>query len=207
MARATRFDIRQAAPRIALVLGLLAALNLAFYALLVRPSVQQFERQEQQHQPVLDALAKRRAAVEKREAFVSGVHQAEADLKRLREEVLSSRNVRMIEAQAELARLATEFNIDLNSVGYGNELLLDEELERFAMSVPLVGSYQSLRKFLQAVEQSDKFLVVERVALARDKQGGNQLNLSISLATYFNAPPDMVQRSREGQRPVRKSRS
>ena len=65
------------------------------------------------------------------------------------------------------------------------------------ISVPLEGGYANLRKFLQAVEGSDKFLVVERVALARGKQGGRMLDLNISLATYFMASPELVRRKRE----------
>ena len=57
-------------------------------------------------------------------------------------------------------------------------------------------NYANLRKFLQAVEESDKFLVVERVSLAKGKEGGSSLSLSISLATYFTAPPELVARKR-----------
>jgi len=116
------------------------------------------------------------------------VERAEKDLEKLRDEILSSRNTRLVEVQNEVAQLAAEFHIPLDSVGFSSELLLDEELDRFGMDVPLEGNYSSLRKFLQAVEQSDKFLVVERVGLARGKAGGSLLSLNISLATYFNAP-------------------
>jgi len=64
------------------------------------------------------------------------------------------------------------------------------------MTVPLEGGYPNLRKFLQAVEHSDQFFVVERVSLARGKAGGKLLSLNIILATYFTAPEELVRRNR-----------
>ena len=52
-----------------------------------------------------------------------------------------------------------------------------------------------------SVENSEKFLVVERVALGEGKRGGVMLQLSISLATYFEAPED-VKRANETERRV-----
>ena len=74
------------------------------------------------------------------------------------------------------------------------------------MNVPLEGGYPALRRFLQAVEQSDKFLIVERVALAKGKEGGVMLQLNITLATYFNAPADVIERKRRMEALARQSR-
>ncbi len=72
-----------------------------------------------------------------------------------------------------------------------NEILREEGLDRFAMVVPLQGGYASLRKFLQAVEASEKFLVVESVALDGLARGGTSttLNLNITVASYFSVTP------------------
>ena len=56
---------------------------------------------------------------------------------------------------------------------------------------------------VQAVEESDKFLLVERVGLTKGKQGGRMLDLSISLATYFNAPGDLLAAQAPGRRRCR----
>ena len=136
------------------------------------------------------------------ETFFAGLQQAEADLAKLRTEVLSTRAQRMVDIQRELERLCVEFRIDLDSVTYDNDLLGEEELERFAMVVPLEGGYANLRRFLQAVEDSANFLVVERVALGEGKEGGVMLLLNITLAAYFDMPPEM-----KGDRPAsRRSR-
>jgi len=63
--------------------------------------------------------------------------------------------------------------------------------------VPLEGGYHNLRGFIQAVESSSQFLVIERVVLVRSKEGGVLLQLNITLATYFDAPE--LRRARAGE--------
>jgi Tfp pilus assembly protein PilO len=193
--RAARLDIRQAGRQVFIALGVLAALNVVFYLTLAQPTVQEYRRLSEEREP-FQRLTERRDVVEDHEEFLAAVRQAGTDLGALQEEILSTRNERLVEVQEELAALCEQFNIDLDSVSSGSEMLLDEELDRFSMNVPLEGNYANLREFLQAVEQSDKFLVVERVSLARGKEGGSALGLSIALATYFTAPEGVLERKR-----------
>ena len=207
--RRFKFDVRQAGRYITLVLGLLAVTNGAFYFLSTRPKVQEYTSLQEGTGPQQEALRARRAEVEEREAYFEALLKAEADLATLREEVLSTRQERMIEVQLELAALAGQFSIDVDSISFDNQLLREEELDKLVMTVPLEGGYDNLRKFLQAVERSAKFLVVERVALGEGKRGGVMLQLSISLATYFDAPEDVKranERDRRGRRANRSQR-
>jgi Tfp pilus assembly protein PilO len=193
--RAPRLDLRQAGRHILMALGALAALNAVFYFVLAQPSVREYRRLTEEREP-FQRLNERRGVVESHEGFLGAVQQAGRDLENLREEVLSTRNQRLVDVTQEVASLCEQFGIDFDTVNFDNELLLDEELDRLTMNVPLEGNYASLRKFLQAVESSDKFLVIERVSLARGKEGGTLLDLSINLATYFTAPEELVARKR-----------
>ena len=65
--------------------------------------------------------------------------------------------------------------------------------------VPLAGGYTNLRKFIQSVESSDNFLVIERVALGTGKTA-DVVELNITLATYFIAPDADLERL--GKKPV-----
>ncbi len=194
-AKLSRLDIRRGGRRIVTLLAALAALNVVFYIGLVEPQVREYQTLTEAREP-LGRLSERQKQVETHEVFRQAVRQAESDLADLRERLLSTRNQRLVEVEEELERLCREFGIDLNSVSFDNDLLLDEELDRFVMNVPLEGNYASLRKFLQAVESSKEFLVVERVSLARGREGGRTLSLSINLVTYFVAPEDILARKR-----------
>ena len=206
MTQRKRFDIRQAGPRIALALGILAAINLAFYVSYVRPVVKEYATLRGSESGP-EQIDERRSQVEKREDFLGGLVKAEDDLRYLRREVLSTRAHRMVEVQSELAVLARRFGIDLTSVNYNNEILVNEKLDRFVITVPLEGGYSALRRFLQAVENSSKFLLVERVALGKGKEGGVLLQLNITLATYFNAPEDLLPKKRQQPRRSKRARA
>ena len=193
--RTARLDLRQAGKQIFVALGVLAALNAVFYLTLAQPTVREYRRLNEEEKP-FRRLAERREIVETHETFRGAAVQAGTDLSVLKEDILSSRNQRLVAVQEELAALCERFGIDFESVSYDTEFLLDEELDRLTMNVPLKGNYANLRDFVRAVEQSDEFLVIERVSLARGKEGGRLLDLNIALATYFTLPADVLERKR-----------
>lgn len=186
--RKVRFDIRQMGRRILTVYVAVLVVNLLVYAVLVRPKAKAYASLSTESSPLREQLRQREAEVKGREDFLATLDKAKADLEKLRVEVLSTRDRRMIDVQLELARLSRQFSINLQRVQYENKKLEDEGLERFAMVVPLAGGYGNLRKFLHAVEESSKFLVIEQVALATGHEGGALLDLNITLATYFDDP-------------------
>ena len=183
-----RFDIRQNGRRIITALLLLLALNVLAYAFLVRPKIRDYTMLEEQSLPRRKALAERKAEVEAREGYLRALEQAQVDLKTLRGDVLSTRPVRMVQVNQMLALMAEQYKIQLETVQYENTQLEDEGIERYAMVVPLIGGYANLRRFIQAIEDSDEFLVIERVAIDRARDGGVMLQLNITLATYFDSP-------------------
>lgn len=200
--RKRRFDIRQAGKPLITILVCWLVLVVGFHLFLVRPKVAQYLSLEDRTGPQFQALKARRDLVEGREAYLAALEKAQADMVRLREEVLSTREQRVVEVHAEVKRLCQQFNIDLDSVSYSNDLLMEEELDKEVMTVPLEGGYANLRRFIQAVESSEEFLIIERVALDENKEGGVLLQLSITLATYFDLPDELKQ-----QRPPTRRRT
>lgn len=183
-----RLDIRLLQRPLLFALGALLLINIGVWAAFVRPLVARYDGLTRDNNPRLVALRLRQQQVEGLEGFVRGLERAHADLRTLREDVLSTRSRRMIEVQGELDELCRRFDIDLNLVTYEHGVLEAEQLHVLRLTVPLEGGYAELRRFLQAVESSDKFLVIERVTLGQGKEGGAILALNITLATYFDAP-------------------
>jgi len=186
--RQTRFDLRQMGRQILTVYLVLSVLNVLAYAVLVRPRARSYEELKAESEPGRERLRRREEDVRAKEGFLAALDLAKKEMARLRRDVLSTRDRRMIEVQLEVAGLAREFGINYKQVRYDNQKLPDEGLDVMTMIVPLEGGYASLRKFLQAVESSDKFLVIEQVALAQGHEGGALLQLNIALATYFDDP-------------------
>ncbi|NIM00249.1 MAG: hypothetical protein GTN89_05035 [Acidobacteria bacterium] len=187
--RRVRFDIRrQGLPFLVGLLGLIAV-NLLVWVVLVRPNAVEYSQRTRGGEgEERQKLREDRASVQNAEAYVTALGKAADDWRYLRTEILSTRDEKLVEVMQELTRLCAEFRIDINTVQIKNEVLREEGLDRFAMIVPLQGGYASLRKFLQAVEASEKFMVVERVALDGVSHGAaaRNLQLNITVASYFS---------------------
>ena len=133
-------------------------------------------------------MRQREKEVERLEGYNQALRQGAEDIRRLRGDILSTRSRRLIEVQLELFAIARRMNVAIEKIQNENVALEDEGLERFAMIVPIEGGYRNLRQFIQAVEESEKFLVVERVTLGAPDDGGALLQLNITVATYFDNP-------------------
>jgi Tfp pilus assembly protein PilO len=187
--RRVRFDIRRQGLPVLVALIVLIVINTVAWALLVRPKASEhFDRTRGGGGEEQRLLQEYRDSVSGAEAYVTGLGKAADDWRYMRTEVLSTREEQLVVVMQELTRLCAEFRIDLNTVAIKNEILREEGLDRFAMVVPLEGGYSNLRRFLQAVEASDKFMVVERVALDGATQGAasRNLHLNITVASYFS---------------------
>lgn len=186
-ARRPRFDIREASVKIFVILGVLLLANAAIAVLVVRPKALRYRELTDLSSPQRQAVAKRETEVNQKEAYRAALEKARDDMKHLAADVLSTRQRRMIGVQLEVTTMARKFGIASDRVQYENPSEDKDALERFAIVVPLTGGYSSLRKFIQAVESSDNFLVIERVALGTGKSS-DQVELHITLATYFISP-------------------
>lgn len=187
-ARRARFDVREAGGAIALVLGALLLVNAAVSVLVVRPKVVKYRQLTDQSSPQLMVVKSREKDVLAKEAYLAALTKARDDMKYLAGDVLSTRQRRMIGVQLEIAKLLKDYGIAFDRVTYDSAGTLDNgALERFAFTVPLTGGYGSLRKFIQSVESSENFLVIERVDLGAGRTA-DIVELNITLATYFIAP-------------------
>jgi len=203
-ARRPRFDIRDASAKIFLVLAGALVVNAAVSILVVRPRVVRYRQLKDESSPQRQVVTLREKEVAQREAYRQGLEKARDDMKHLAGDILATRQRRMIGVQLEVAKLARQFGIAADRVLYENPSSDDDALERFGIVVPLAGGYSNLRKFIQAVESSENFLVIERVALGSGK-GTDVIELNITLATYFIAPDAKLDELGKAQKPVSRS--
>lgn len=203
-ARRARFDVRETSGIVFFVLGALILANAIVSVFIVRPKVVRYRQLTDLTSPQLQVVQSREREVVQKENYQKELEKARDDMKRLAGDVLSTRQRRMIGVQLEVARLAREYGIALDRVRYENEVMDNGALERFAIVVPLTGGYAALRKFIQSVECSENFLVIERVALGSGKSI-DVLELNITLATYFIAPDANLDEL--GKKPIVPARS
>lgn len=198
-ARKARFDVREASGKILLAMAALLLANAVVAIVFVRPEVMRYRQLTDASSPQAQLLKSREKEVLAHEAYRAALEKARDDMKHFAADVLSTRQRRMIGVQLEVTGLAKQFGISADRVAYENNDLDNGALERFGTVVPLTGGYASLRKFIQAVESSENFLVIERVTLGQGKTG-DTVELHITLATYFIAPDAKLENI--GRKPV-----
>jgi len=183
-----RFDIREERMKVALFLGVLAVANLVLYITLNLPRM---HRQAVEERKVTD-LTQNLAEVSRRVNLMKDVDQRfeteKTKVDTFYSDVLGSKDTRMIEIQREVRAIAASLGMDPETIAYQPEVLDKVGLISFTINVPLAGDYRNLRQFINKIEKSKNFLIVESVSLGGAKDGGALLDLSIRLSTYFVAP-------------------
>jgi Tfp pilus assembly protein PilO len=95
----------------------------------------------------------------------------------------------------DLSALATETGLTYGSSIFEPEEVEDSPLMRYRTDVNLTGEYAGIRRFLYRLDTSEKFYVVERVALGQSGQlqsGGGSLEVVLQVATYYSRTPPVA---------------
>jgi Tfp pilus assembly protein PilO len=163
-------------------------LNLLFYVGLTRPRLDQASGSRAtlgEEERRLRAEERRMAEERRRLSFA---HCVEHDLDRFFEEVIQTKEERMTRVQKAVRDLAVAFRMNPENIAYQAHEDRRTGIVEFGVSFPLQGSYENLRQFLQHVEASEHFLVVDAISLEGSPEGGVTLQLVIRLSTFFRGP-------------------
>ena len=112
-------------------------------------------------------------------------------------ERLASENVRLTRILAEVRELATRSGLDPTNVNYGKEEIDDHGLLRRSIEFSVEGTYLEFRRFVNLLELSDSFLVLERVGLRGDEDGPD-LRITVGVSTLFTSPEALADAAQGG---------
>ena len=101
-------------------------------------------------------------------------------------DVVEDRAPGLTEAWDELDRLANEVNIVRGRTGYEREIL-DVGLEQIRARVPLEGSYFDLVRYINRLERSERFFLVEEIRISQRESGESDIQLECTIAFYLRA--------------------
>jgi len=97
-----------------------------------------------------------------------------------------------------LGRIAEESRLAFRVGNYDHEPVRGSQLTKVTGEIKLTGEYADIRRFLYDVETAEEFAIIEKVELSQPNtvQGNSQLELSLSIATYYltEAQPGVVRR-------------
>jgi hypothetical protein len=109
------------------------------------------------------------------------------DSQRFYLEVVGSRGQNLVPVLKEIEKVARDLGVAAGDVTNAPSTLKDLPLVRFDIKMPIKGPYRQLVSFLDRMERSRHFLIVDQVAL-REKEAGGP-DLEIEMSTYFRAEP------------------
>jgi hypothetical protein len=109
-------------------------------------------------------------------------------VRRFWQEVVQERAPGLIDAWDEIDRLASETSVLRGRTGYEREIL-DVGLEQIRASMPVEGDYFDLVRFINRLERSERFFLVEQIRIAQAATEDAAIQLDCSIAFYLRAAP------------------
>lgn len=182
------------------------ALNLIFlsaYRLVYQGRQILLENRIEQTEEALAGLNQRGA--ELRDQFERAVLNRER-IDTLYSDVLGSESERLTRVIAEVQSLEDRVGLSPRSTSYPEDRIADFGLVSKAVVFGVEGSYRQLREFINLLENSDAFLILEEVGLSNAGGGSRNLRINFRLATYFVDPQDLEAAKNSGQSSGRRQR-
>ncbi|MGH9323710.1 MAG: hypothetical protein ACRD21_03935 [Vicinamibacteria bacterium] len=132
-----------------------------------------------------------RAEIEKKKQELRVISESEALVARNAEavrrfwtDVVQERSPGLTEAWDEIDRLASETSVVRGRTGYERELL-DVGLEQIKATMPVEGNYFDLVRFVNRLERSERFFLVEQLAISQRETDVETIQLDCSIAFYL----------------------
>lgn len=103
-------------------------------------------------------------------------------------ETVRSRVPGLTEAWEEIDRLANDSGVVKGRIGYNRDVL-DVGLEQIKATMPVEGIYFDLVRFINRLERSERFFLVEEVRLSRRREDESTIRLDCSISFYLKNEP------------------
>ena len=137
-------------------------------------------------------VERRQARVAELEAERLVLEETVTDVKRNRELVdrlyegwLTPESERLTAVIGEVRGLAQAAGVEYSSFSYPDQLLEEEALVKRSLIFTVEGTYLELRSFINLIEVSDLFLILESVRLTGGSREGPQVRVSVTVSTLF----------------------
>lgn len=129
-------------------------------------------------------LERARAEAQRRRA--AALQANREDHERFYRDVVGSRRASLVPLLRELGEMATRQGLRLRTQQYARQTVKGARLTRFAITLPIRGTYAQLVAFLESVERSPRFVTVDRVNLVGREQA-SEVSLDVEVSAYFPA--------------------
>jgi hypothetical protein len=174
-------DLRNTRRKLKIAMGVLAGVSLASAGLLVSPLVGSTAARQQELVQLRAALTAKNRQVEPLRGLDKKIPLATQQIDQFYKERFSAHYSDVLEV---LGNLSKETGVKIDSAKYSPEESQAVGLQRVEIEASIQGDYQPLIKFLNGLERSKIFFIVNSIGLAT--QNG-PIQLQIKLETYQKA--------------------
>jgi type IV pilus assembly protein PilO len=177
-------------PRVLLraIIGTLLIANLAAAVIAFKPfggGADDLERQEASLQQQLSSMRKR---IDAGKLLVEKMRNARHEKDEFLAKYVADERVGASTLLDELTRIATEAGVKQLPQSYNpQDIEGSDTFKMITVTEGCEGSYASLAKFINLIDKSPHFLIIESLNTAAPQQNGGALNVQLKIDTFVNA--------------------
>lgn len=169
------------------IIGALLAANLAAAVIAFKPFGGSAEDLRREEAALSQQLTSLRARVDKDKQLVSKMQNARKDTDQFLTKYVTDKRVGASTLAIELDRIATEAGVKPLPVTYAEQDIEGSDgMKLVSVTEGCDGTYANLAKYINLVDKSPHFLIIENLAAGAPQQNGAPLNVQIKIATFMN---------------------
>jgi type IV pilus assembly protein PilO len=175
-------NLRHARRRIAIILGVLLAVDIAAAVVMFTPVAGGSAKRQQEFDTIRRQVQQKLQVVIPPDQVQDRINQARTQIDGFFKDRLAPSASAL---SGELGKLATSNGVRLGSAKYAE---LDSDLPGFThvrIDANITGDYLAIVKFINALERDKMFFIIDNVALS--EQQGGIVGLSVKLETYLKS--------------------
>lgn len=187
-------------PRILVGFVVFLLLNVVFYGLVIHPGKKGLREREERLEVIRRDQTISRRRLEAARADKEALDLTRENLDTFYFDVLGTLEERMNPVRDEIADLARQYNVNLNQASYPAQEYEDMGVYEFRLRFPLRGRFEDVGNFIDQIESSENFLVIERINLRKSDDTGRLLQLNFDLSTWFRSVDSLDELMRRRRR-------
>ncbi len=168
--------------KLPIALSVLCLLNIISYMLLTGFLEEKAEKLERRYISQQSEVRKAEQGGRSAESPLVVYARGTKDLKTFHEAIpLKTKLTGLI---GEIFTLAETSGLKIDRIAYQPKQLEEVRLLQYSLDFNVTGNYNQIKKFTHKIEQSDRLISIEKMALKSDEQN-SQVDLRLTLTTFF----------------------
>lgn len=167
-------------------IGTVLLANAVVFAAVTRPAWAEVAERTGRTERLQQAVQTLEPALERARRQYGAVLEAEGDLEELRDHIgRSSRSVAQL--VGEVQQVVESAGMTADRISYQTTVIEDLGMVQLQASLPVRGSYESVRQLVEGITRSQSFLVLERIGVASPDRvrGGSRLEIGVLVSGFL----------------------